>query len=285
MTTMSYPTAVGKLSYLNAVGNEIYKAMRVAWSERVQLIIEVPMFIVFTLLLGPMLGQGHRIISTGTLNWSLSSRTSSILFVWFAPYLLLQLQVTKMFWRLLGEIQSGTLEQVYLSPLPSWLVTVAGRGIAVLTESIIVAGLLFAGVRALVPLHFHLTPSVLLPLALIILVSIGVSLIIAGLTLVWRRIPMIVEGILILIFLGSVSAIPVVTMPGWWDALGRLFPVNVVLTNLYGVLFQGRSVTTPWGPGGLVWMLIVTAVYLAAGILAFRAGEKIAKRRGSLSRY
>ena len=36
--------------------------------------------------------------------------------LWFVPFIFFYMQVVKLFWRLLGEIQSGTLEQVYLSP-------------------------------------------------------------------------------------------------------------------------------------------------------------------------
>jgi len=116
-------------------------------------------------------------------------------------------------------------------------------------------------------------------------IGVGVSLIIAGATLVWKRIEMATEAVVILIFVGSVSAIPLVTVPTWWDDISRFLPVNLVLENMFGVLFQGKSATTPWGQGGLVWVLAVAAAYLAAGILAFRLGEKIAKRRGSLGRY
>jgi hypothetical protein len=44
-------------------------------------------------------------------------------------------------------------------------------------------------------------------------------------------------------------------------------------------------VTGLWGIGGLIWLLVTTAAYLAAGILAFRAGERAARIRGSLARY
>jgi hypothetical protein len=46
-----------------------------------------------------------------------------------------------------------------------------------------------------------------------------------------------------------------------------------------------RGVTTPWGTGGLVWLLVTTAAYLAAGILVFRLFDRVAKDRGALARY
>jgi ABC-2 type transport system permease protein len=44
-------------------------------------------------------------------------------------------------------------------------------------------------------------------------------------------------------------------------------------------------VTALWGTGGLLWLLVTAAAYLAAGILAFRLGERTARTRGTLARY
>jgi ABC-2 type transport system permease protein len=58
----------------------------------------------------------------------------------------------KLFWRLLGEIRAGTIEQVYLSPLPSWLVAAAGRVLAALIETLILIGVTYGLVSAFVTL-------------------------------------------------------------------------------------------------------------------------------------
>jgi ABC-2 type transport system permease protein len=71
------------------------------------------------------------------------------------------MQAVKLFWRLLGEIQSGTLEQVYLSPLPSWLVAAAGRAVAALIETLIVMAMTYGIVSAFVTLHYHWTAAAL----------------------------------------------------------------------------------------------------------------------------
>lgn len=271
-------------SHVTAVGNEVYKGLRFAWAERLQILIELPMFVIVMLVMGPILGQARQIVS-GTLRWSLNSESTSMLVAWFIPFAFFYLQVVKMFWRLVAERQAGTLEQVYLSPLPSWVVIAAGRVVAAVVETLLVAAGIFAVVRIFVPLHFHLTVGVLLPVLLMIVTGVGVSLVIAGATLIWGRIEMVTESVLLLMFVGSASAVPLVTLPDWWRTFGRILPVNASLESLFGVLFQGRAPITPWGPGGLVWVLVVAAAYLAAGILAVGVGERIAKRRGSLGRY
>lgn len=271
-------------SHVTALGNEVYKGLRFAWAERLQILIEMPMFVVVMLVMGPIIGQADKIVS-GDLRWSLDSENMSILVVWFIPFIFFYLQVAKMFWRLVAEKQSGTLEQVYLSPLPSWVVIAAGRVVAAVVETLLVSAAIFAIVRIFVPLHFNLTASLLLPVLLMIVTGVGVSLIIAGATLIWGRIEMVTESALMLMFLASASAVPVVTLPTWWEKFGLALPVNHSLENVFGVVFHGRSATIPWGPGGLVWVLVVAAAYLAAGIISLRIGERIAKRRGSLGRY
>jgi hypothetical protein len=43
------------------------------------------------------------------------------------------------------------------------------------------------------------------------------------------------------------------------------------------VLIARGPGTALWGTGGLAWLLVTTAAYLAAGIAAFRLGERAAK--------
>jgi hypothetical protein len=51
------------------------------------------------------------------------------------------------------------------------------------------------------------------------------------------------------------------------------------------VLIARGPGTALWGTGGLAWLLVTTAAYLAAGIAAFRLGERAAKTRGTVPRY
>lgn len=269
---------------LTALGNEVGKGLRFAWSERLQILIELPMFAVFILLLGPVLGQGQR-LAAGQAHWSLDSGPISVLVIWFVPFIFFYMQVVKMFWRLLGEIQAGTIEQVYLSPLPSWLVAAAGRVAAALVETAVVAGATYGIVRAFVPLQVGWRPAALLPAASIGVAAIGVSLITAGATLVWKRIQLVNDTVMMLVFVFSAAAVPLVTVPGWWLDVGRVLPLTAGVAGLYRALFTHGSVTAPWGLGGTVAMTVTAAAYLVAGIGAFTIGERTAKRRGTLGRY
>jgi ABC-2 type transport system permease protein len=269
---------------LIALGNEVRKGLRFAWAERLQILIELPMFGAFIVLLGPLLGQGQRVV-TGEVTWALDSDTTSIMVVWFVPFIFFYMQVVKMFWRLLGEIQAGTIEQVFLSPLPSWLVAAAGRVIAAFLETLLVAAGTYAIVSAFVPIHIDWNAAALLPAALIMLSAVGVSLIIAGATLVWKRIQLVNDTVLLMVMLFSASAVPLIDVPGWWADASHVFPLTDGIGSLYKALLTDQSITSPWGVGGLVPMLVSSVAYLAAGIMAFGMGERVAKRRGTLGRY
>lgn len=267
-----------------ALGNEVRKGLRFAWAERLQILIELPMFGVFILLLGPVLGQGTDVVS-GEVEWSLDSETTSVMVVWFVPFIFFYMQVVKMFWRLLGEIQAGTIEQVYLSPMPPWLVAAAGRVVAAFVETLVVAAGTYAIVAAFVTVRIDWDVAALLPALMVMIAAVGVSLIIAGATLVWKRIQLVNDTVLMLVMLFSASAVPLIEVPGWWSDTSHFFPLTDGVGSLYTALFTDESITTPWGIGGLVPMVAVSFGYLLAGILAFGLGERIAKRRGTLGRY
>lgn len=269
---------------LVALGNEIRKGLLHAWSERLQILIELPMFAVFILLLGPTLGQGHA-IAAGHLRWSLQSGRTSVLVVWFVPFIFLYMQVVKTFWRLLGEIQTGTIEQVHLSPLPPWLVVAAGRVLAALVETVLVAAGTYGIVSLFVPLHVAWSLAALPAAAEVVVAATGVSLMVAGATLIWKRIQLVNDTLLMVVFLLSAAAIPIITVPGWWADASRVFPLTAGISGLYQVLIAHRDGTSVWGMGGLVWLAVTAAGYLVAGVVAFSVGERTAKRRGTLARY
>ena len=245
-----------------------------------EILIELPFFALFILMLGPLPGEG-RLVLSGNVHWSLDSTRTSDLVLWFIPFTYFYMQVVKLFWRLLAEIQSGTLEQVYLSPLPSWLVVAGGRVAAALAEAMLVAAALYGIVSAFVPLHFHWTPA-LVPAVLLILTVIGFSLIIAGMTIRWKRVQLLIETAMIAVMIFSASAVRLLRVPGWMTSVGRYFPATNTIASLDGVMLGHHGVTAPWGTGGLVWVAVTAAAYLAAGLAVFRLLERITRARGTL---
>ncbi len=287
MTALTTPVpgrAAGTARFLIALGNEIRKGLLFAWSEKLQIFLELPFFIIMILLLGPLLGAGHQ-IAAGHLSWTLNGYRISMLVVAFLPFFFFYMQSVKLFWRLLAEIQTGTIEQVYLSPLPSWLVAAAGRVVAALIETFILTGMTYGIISAFVTLRFHWTFAALVPITFLMITGVGYSLIIAGMTLLWKRIQLLQEGVLMLVMIFAFAALPAFTVPGWFAGLGRVFPLTSPIISLYGVMLGHRGVAGLWGTGGLVWLIVTAAAYLAAGITSFRVLERVTRSRGILAAY
>ncbi len=287
MTTYTYATAVPALStsrFLVAIGNEVVKGLRHAWSERVQIVIELPLFVSFMLLLSLTLGRGNQIAVTGRLSWTFDHRQTTWVFLGFVVFTFIYLQSVKMFWRLLGEIQTGTLEQVYLSPLPAWLTIAVGRVVASLVETAFVVGVVSLVVSLLVGLRLTWRAEALVPLALAIVGGVGYSLIIAGLTLVWKRVELLQEMITALIMFVSGALLPTDRMPHWIAAMGEPIFLTHAIAALRTTLLDGHAMGV-WDTGGWVWLVTTTAAWLLLGVLVFGVGNGIAKRQGSLVRY
>ena len=267
-----------------AVGNEISKGLLSAWGERLQILIELPLFVVFFLLIALILGRGQQIAS-GHLEWRFEAGQVSTLFVGFAAYTFWYLQTAKLFWRLLGEIQTGTLEQVYLSPLPAWLVAAAGRVLATVLETTFVVGIMSAIVYVVVPFHLYWRWQGLIPIALIVAGSVGYSLLEGGLTLIWKRVEMIHELALGLMAFLSGALLPLDRLPEWMADVGRFTPISQGVVGLRALLVGGSTSLPSNGDGSLLWTIGISLAWMLLGIVVFNVGESFARGQGSLVRF
>src|SRR5690606_34944395 len=118
------------------------------------------------------------------------------------------------------EIQSGTLEQTYLSPLPSWVHVVGGRVVAAIVETALVVAVMFGVTSVAADLDLHWRAEALLPVAMLIVGAVGLALIVAGITLVWKRIQMLNDLVLLGVMFFSGAVLPHSEMPAWAEAVG-----------------------------------------------------------------
>jgi ABC-type uncharacterized transport system permease subunit len=275
---------LGPRAFAVAIGNEVGKGLRHAWSERLQILIEVPLFVSMSLLFSLVLGRGREIAATGHLASHLDPYRTTWLFLGFAGFAFTYLQVVKVFWRLLGEIQSGTLEQTYLSPLPAWTHVALGRVTATMVETGFVVAVMYGVTRMFVDLTFTWQPDALISVAFLIVGSLGFSLIVAGLTLIVKRMQLVNDLVLGLMMLVSGAILPLAALPPWASGLAWPLFLTQGVAGLRTTLLYGRPLPT-WGIGGMVGLAAISLAWLAAGVLVFAFAEKIARRQGSLARY
>lgn len=269
---------------LVAIGNEVGKGLRQAWAERVQIIIELPLFAISALLFALLLSRGDEVVATGRLPWHFDPYLTSWLFVGFILFVFIYLQSVKTFWRLLGEIQTGTLEQTYLSPLPAWLNIAVGRLTAAVAETALVVGALYLLTSLAADLQLSWRADALAPLGFVLAGGAGYSLMIAGLTLAWKRVELLQEAVLVIIMFISGAVLPLANLPGWVQALAKPIFATHPIEAARTTLVDNQSIPV-WGTGGWVWMTATAVGWLALGVLAFRVGNRAAKRNGSLASY
>ncbi len=268
------PMRTGVTASLNAFFNEIYKSLLHAWAARKGMAAEMPLFIIFYFAMNMFMGRGE--MRQELLAPSLIGITAIMFF---------HQQMNRVFWGILGEIQTGTLEQLYLSPLPSW-VLVLGRQVATILESIVIALLLYLSAAVIAGVALPLRAEALVPLVAILVGSAGFSLLVAGLTVLFKRLELLVELLFSIAFIVGGVFLPLDQLPDWMAVTGRLlFPTTQSIEVLREILLEGHSLGTLQVEWGLGWLIAQPIALLVVGAAFFKLSERIAKRRGALGHY
>jgi ABC-type polysaccharide/polyol phosphate export permease len=235
------------------------------------------MFSVFYLLVVLFMGRGRLrddLLITGLLG--------------MVPLAFIHEQVNRAFWSYLGDIQSGTLEQTYLTPLPSWVLLLGRQVAAVISALPYAAAVYVTGIITISAHHADMPADVrmLVPMATILVGTMGLALILCGLTLVYKRVEVATQISIALWFVAGGTFVPLIAMPTWAAALSRaVIPIAPGIEAMREILLKGRSLTGLQDGWGLGWLLLQPLLLLVTGVVLFTRFERLAKRRGTLGRY
>lgn len=256
-----------------AIGNEITKGLIDLWRGKVASFLELVLFALMFLVINFAQGRG-----------AFHGVQEAPLLLGFVGYMFFHMQTNRLFWGLLGEMQSGTLEQRYLSPMPSWVLTV-GFAVASVVEAALTALLLYLLIELAAPVTIPLYWTGLLPLLLLVVGSVGYSLMLGGLTLRFKRLEMLKEMFQIGVLIFGGVLVPLDHMPGWMAGIARLLPLTPGLEALRQTLLDGVSLLALATEGTLLWLVGSAVAYLLLGIVIFRWFERLTKRDGALGQY
>src|SRR5712691_8779489 len=154
-----------------AVLGETQKGLWLLWGHRTVVLLEILTFVAFY----PFL---QFVIGNGTIQRALVLST-------LLPFLavpLLYLAILKLVSDLLEEVNSGTFEQMHLSPF-SPAALLVGRLLAVFLEGVLIAVVLGVGMSWGLRISIPLRPAGLLPAALTLIDIAGFALLLGGLAL------------------------------------------------------------------------------------------------------
>lgn len=175
------------------------------------------------------------------------------------------------------EAQLGTLEQLAMSPLGLGRV-LFGRALAGLVWQLFMITVLVTAMMASTGKWLHIDIFSILPLALLTIAAVvGVSFVMGGLAIVFKRVQAALQ-IMQMAFIAFL-AVPIATVPAI-----KFAPLAWGSNLLERVMLDEQSLLSI-PAGDLLFLLIHGVAYIAGGLLVFRYLEEIARRRGLLGHY
>ncbi len=253
--------------------NEIRKELIIVWNYRANAAIELLTLVLVFVFISYFAGGGE--LDSEGLPGSLLG-----FLLWFYAVF----AISSMSSGITGEASIGTLEQLYMSPMPTWLVFV-GRVIATFVKGTAMVALLGVILALILPVTLPLELAALPPFALTMVGLFGFGYAIGGLTLVFKQISSATSLLTnILLFLNG-ALLPVHHFPPWLETVAVFLPTTQGIIVLRKVVVDGASLAAVWQDGSMVFLAVQSAVYLLAGWVLFNVGERIAKQRGSLGQY
>ncbi|MGH2811837.1 MAG: ABC transporter permease [Actinomycetota bacterium] len=261
---------VRPLELARIMGNETYKNILTLWAYRLTIVPELALLALTYLMLQFFIGGGKLVDAL------LPATTLAFVFYVFTYYTL-----AKVVSGLLEEVNTGTLEQTHLSPLPSWALSSSRVG-AAMVQGGLVTIVTAAGFLVALGIDFPLRWQVLVPVAVTVLDVAGFALLIAGLALTIASIGAVLHVIQGMVMLLNGSLLPVESFPPWLEGVARLVPGTLGIEATRAVLFDGASLASVWTRGTLGWTILHAAAMLAVGWAVYQRAIGRGLRTGRL---
>lgn len=194
-----------------------------------------------------------------------------------AFWFLMLIGINSMGFEISSEATRGTLEQLYLAPVPAPLILAARMGATLginlaLMCGMVVVAMLTAGTS--LHLNVPLLATLLLPTLTAVM---GLGFAVAGLALVFKQVQSLLQ-VTQFVFLG-LAFVPLSAAPYL-----ELAPVVKGVDLVRAVTVHGAGFADV-GVADWASLLANAVVYLALGLWAYRAAEGRARRRGLLGHY
>ncbi len=261
------------MSMVSTIFNETYKGLLILWDYKFNLLIEWFSFIFIFVGIMFFVGQGQ------ITNEQVASTVLGFIVTFYAMN-----AIGNMSWNLMEEAQTGTLEQLYMSPMPTQLI-VLGRSLASLVSTTIQMLFTITIIFVLFQLQLPLTWQMIPVLLITIIGLLGFGYVVGGLTLVFKHVGPLANILQNMLLIANGTFLPVSMMPAWLASTVVLFPSTFGIILLRRVVLDGDSLAVLWVDGSLLWLSVHSVVFFIGGWLVFAFCENIARRQGSLGQY
>jgi ABC-2 type transport system permease protein len=258
---------------LLALRAEMHKGFWLLWQYRYNSLAEL-------ITMGIMFVGVSFLLGRGQMN---SAEVSSILLgylVWFFSLA----AISNMSFNLMEEARAGTLEQMFMSPVPVGII-VLGRVFAMMLTAVLQVAIVGIGImlvlRLEIPMRWQGIPIFLITITGLL----GFGFFIGGLTLIYKQVWSIANMIQnTLIFLTG-ALVPVSFFPDWLEFLSKLLPSTQGIIVLRRVVLEQQTLLSAWQDGSLFLLILNSAIYFIGGWLFFMLCENQAKKQGTLGQY
>ncbi len=253
--------------------NECYKRLIILWSYRFNFLLE-------TFMIGFLFVGISFFISGGSPAPAQMAPALLGYLTWFYA----AFAISDMSHGIREETQTGTLEQMYMSPLPSGLL-LAGRSVASLLISSAMIVLVGGILMLLLGIRIPLRPEGVPVFALTISGLYGFAFLLGGATLIFKQVGALSNLMSNMLLFLNGSFLTIEQMPSWLENAARSLPTTQGIDVLRRVVLDGMSLAAVWQDGSLVWLTVHSALCLLVGWTVFLWSERVARRRGLLGQY
>ena len=192
--------------------------------------------------------------------------------------------ISTMSWALMNEAQTGTLEQMYMSPTSTQLI-ILGRSLASLVAAtiqvVLVGAVILLLFRVSLALSIHTIPVMLITLFGLL----GVGYLIGGLTLIFKQVGPIANMMQNLLLIVNGTFLPVSMMPAWMGFIVQFVPSTLGIILLRRVVLEGATVSMMIQDGSLLWLTAHSVTFFVGGWFIYAFCERVARQQGTLGQY
>jgi len=258
---------------LLTTANETWKGIILSWGYRFNLGTELLMLGFIFVGIGFFMGNGE-----------LEPDRLAVALVGYLTWFYAIIVLNGMANGLAEEAQSGTLEQLYMSPTPAAMLLV-GRVASTLITSTVMVAIVGLGLMALLRITMPLGWQWLPVFGLTLLGLLGMGYAAAGATIVFKRTGSLTNMLTNMMLFLNGSLLPVDRLPEWLEVIAKGLPTTLGIIAMRRVIFDGESLANLWSDGTLLLLAAHSGLFVALGWVGFRYAQGVAKRKGLLGQY
>lgn len=252
------------------LGNETTKHVIMLWHRRGIVFAELAVMVSFFVGVQYLVGGGKLI----------DALLPSVL-LGFLPYIVAYVLLVKIVAGILEEMHTGTLEQMYLSPLSPSLLSLGLLG-AVLIQGVLIAAIVGGGLAVALDLDVPLAWGALVPALLTLLDLAGFALFVGGIALTVTSIGAINHVIYSIIGMLNGTYVPVNVYPDWLQIVAKFLPSTLGIDVMRRILLEHQSLASTWTDHSLQWTVLHAAAMLVLGWTVYQAQIRRGLREGRL---